>query len=127
MDFSDSVIDVCFRCKKYQPNSSEYLCSQCKVRQDFEKKISADDIVQEILKLPNGRTKGDLMEEYIDEMYEYYKSKEGVYHNILKKETTYKILENMCKGKNSGEVRAILYGLRDIPPYVLPAKFADDY
>ena len=115
-------ISKCIKCKTYYSPIEKLHCSEC------EQLLTYDGVgltMDQLINLPTSAFKGISMSERLEEVFEYYKTKNNLKHKLIKNINEFKILQNLCKNASSGEIYCILNGQRDYHICVLPAKYAD--
>ena len=113
----------CILCKEFYTAPNEQHCSGCKCKLEYEgKEVSLDEIIA----MPRCAFKSAMINNHLVDFFEKYKVETNQTDAILvKTQPMLTNIINVCKGKPSGEVLAILDGLRDMPKIFLYAKDAE--
>lgn len=112
----------CIKCKKYFKYKNDF-CSQCFIENQYK---NINLTLEEIFALPDSYFKSKLIDHNIASIFKLFKKENKIKFKLIKSETEFKIILNLCKNKNSNEIFLLLNGLTDIlRPSVLYAKHAD--
>jgi hypothetical protein len=125
-DKHDPLTSKCIKCGSYFSQSSEYHCSDCLISIKLEAKYETEILtIDDIIALPKCTFKKNKIINQLEIIFDDYKKKKNIKAKLIKNINEFKILENLCKDKSTGEVFAILDGHRDFPRCMLLAKYAD--
>lgn len=119
--FCVNGIIKCIKCKEYYCKPNKTYCSECEIVLQYN---GLELTIKQVLDLPTSTFKGIQIENHLEEIFNYFKTANGIKNKLIKNINEFKILLNSCKDKSSGEIFCILDGQRDFSSCMLPAKYA---